>query len=207
MQGSMATSNLAAVPSGELFYRAGCAEKSLAEGTSEEFREFLASDSNGEVQAERFAYQLGSLKKIKGLATANFEHAASLEKELCTKGLESIINSHISVMKCKHARITAALDRLQTSHDASMMTLTLQYFDILKKELEEMKAKLEDVGWPTEVIVHEPDKADVMEMAGFSKKAAEKAHAAAAEAEEWAAEDAANAPPAAKGAPRARAER
>ena len=68
-------------------------------------------------------------------------------------------------------------------------------------------AKLEDVGWTTEVIVHEPDKADVMEMAGFSKKAAEKAHAAAAEAEEWAAEDAANAPPAAKGAPRARAER
>ena len=138
----MATSNLAAVPSGELFYRAGCAEKSLAEGSSEEFREFLASDSNGEVQAERFAYQLGSLKKIKGLATANFEHAASLEKELCTKGLESIINSHISVMKCKHARITAALDRLQTSHDASMMTLTLQYFDILKKELEENRKVL-----------------------------------------------------------------
>ena len=64
-------------------------------------------------------------------------------------------------------------------------------------------AKLEDVGWPTRSSCTSPtggrDGDD-----GFSKKAAEKAHAAAAEAEEWAAEDAANAPPAAKGAPRAR---
>ena len=67
--------------------------------------------------------------------------------------------------------------------------------------------KLATPPFSAQVIVHAPDKVDTMEMAGFSKKSAEKAHAAAAEAEEWAAEDAANAPPAAKGAPRARAER
>ena len=120
----MSSPYLAAVPSGELFYGAGCADKPLAEGTSKEFREFLASDSNGKILKERYDYQLESLKRLEELATSNFKHAASLNESLYIKGLENEISSHINVMQCKYTRILTAIDRLQTSHDSSMMTLT-----------------------------------------------------------------------------------
>lgn len=131
-----------ALVSGELYYRSGSANKALASGTSAEFRDFLASDTKSDVQAEMFAYQLDSLKKVKGLATSNFTHAAELEKQLCTNGMECLVKSYLSTMKCKQQRIKAAMERLQTSHDASMMQLTLQYFDVLKKELEENRKSL-----------------------------------------------------------------
>ena len=131
-----------AIVSGELYYRSGYADKALATSTSAEFRDFLASDSNSDVQAEKFSYQLESLKKLEGLATSNFRHAAALEKALCTNGIESLVKSYVSTMKCSQNRILAAMERLQTSHDASMMQLTLQYFDILKGALEENRKSL-----------------------------------------------------------------
>ena len=48
-----------ALVSGELYYRSGSANKALA-STSAEFRDFLASDTKSDVQAEMFAYQLDS---------------------------------------------------------------------------------------------------------------------------------------------------
>ena len=116
-------------------------------------------------------------------------------------------------MRCLQPQTHAQCVALPTHAREGMVRFCRNVYDSRLREIAgprvlDSDAKLEDVGFTTEVIVHAPDKVDTMEMAGFSKKSAEKAHAAAAEAEEGAAEGggapAAGGAHAAKGAPRER---
>lgn len=129
------------VPSGELHYQFGGADKALA-STTEEFREFMAIDLDREKLGEQYAEQLESLEVLEKLVKENMTHAAEIEKKNVEDSIRMAIDAQIRALKCERTRLFGAMDRLQESSDANAAQLVIQYFSLMKAELEENRKSL-----------------------------------------------------------------
>ena len=129
------------VPSGELHYQFGGADEALA-STSEEFREFMAIDHDRQKLGKQYAEQLESLEDLEKRVRDNFNHSAKIEKNNVEESIRMAIDAQIRAVECEQTRLFGAMDRLQQSSDANAAQLVMQYFRLMKMELEENRKSL-----------------------------------------------------------------
>ncbi len=129
------------VPSGELHYQLGGADEALG-STSEEFRDFLAIDLNKDKLEDQYREQLESLEDLEKRVRKNLTHAAKLEKKNVEESIHMAIDAQVHALECERTRLFGAMDRLQQSSDANAAQVVIQYFNLMKTELEENRKLL-----------------------------------------------------------------